>query len=137
MERITVTTTVQAPIEKVWDNYVQPEHIMNWNYATDEWHCPKASCDLKPGGAFSFRMASKNGEHEFDLKGTYIDIKPKDFISYALEDNRQVQVKFDVTPKGISIEQTFEAEGTNSDEQQRAGWHAILGNFKKYAESEN
>ena len=71
---ITVSTIVNAPIEKVWDYYVQPEHIMKWNYATDDWHCPNASCDLQIGGEFSFRMASKNGAHEFELKGKYVTL---------------------------------------------------------------
>jgi hypothetical protein len=35
----------------------------------------------------------------------------------------------------VKIVESFEAEGTNSDEQQRAGWQAILDNFKKYVES--
>jgi hypothetical protein len=29
---------------------------------------------------------------------------------------------------------TFDAEDTNSMEQQQEGWQAILNNFKKYAE---
>ena len=132
---ITVETTIKAPIDKVWDSYVLAEHIINWNYANDDWHCPQASCDLKPGGEFSFRMASKNGEHEFDLKGTYTDIKPKEFISYELEDKRKVQVKFEPIENGVSVEQKFEPESTNSHEIQRDGWQAILDNFKRYTES--
>jgi uncharacterized protein YndB with AHSA1/START domain len=132
---IAVETTIQAPLDKIWIFYVLPEHIVNWNYATDEWHCPSASCDLTPGGKFSFRMASKNGEHEFDLKGTYTDIKSKEFISYELEDKRKVQVKFEPIKNGVSVEQRFEPESTNSHEMQRDGWQAILNNFKKYVES--
>ena len=132
---ITVETTIKSPIDKVWESYVLAEHIVNWNYATEEWHCPKASCELKPGGNFSFRMASKNGEHEFDLNGTYTDIKTNEFISYELEDKRKVQVKFKPIENGVFIEQGFEPELTNSHEMQKNGWQAILDNFKKYVES--
>ncbi len=133
-DSIKITIQIDASIEKVWDNYTKPEHIMEWNYATDEWHCPSASCDLRPKGEFSFRMASKDGKHEFDLKGTYIDILDQEYISYALEDGRKVYVNFEDTANGISIEQTFEPESSNSHEVQRHGWQAILENFKKYVE---
>ncbi len=131
---ITITALINASIEKVWNEYVQPEHIMNWNYATDDWHCPSASCDLKIGGSFSFRMASKNEEHEFDLNGTYSEINPKELISYELEDGRGVKVLFKATNEGVSVEQTFEPESINPMEMQRDGWQAILNNFKKYVE---
>lgn len=35
MNRITVKTTVQADLEKVWNYWTKPEHITNWNFATD------------------------------------------------------------------------------------------------------
>ena len=133
-DAIKIKTLVNAPNKLVWNFYTEPEHIMNWNYATDQWHCPRASCDLRPEGEFSFHMASKDGKHEFDLKGTYIDIQPEEFISYALEDGREVQVKFKNTLNGISIEQTFEPEASNSHEMQRNGWQTVLDNFKKYVE---
>ena len=136
-DAIKIKIIVNAPKELVWNIYTEPEHIMHWNYATDEWHCPSAVCDLRPEGTFSFRMASKDGKHEFDLKGTYIDIRPEEFISYALEDGREVQVTFENTSNGISIEQTFEPERSNSLEMQRNGWQTVLDNFKKYVESNN
>jgi uncharacterized protein YndB with AHSA1/START domain len=33
---IIVKTTVKAPIQKVWDAYTQPEHIKQWNAASDD-----------------------------------------------------------------------------------------------------
>jgi len=47
---ITVETIIEAPIHKVWDAWTNPEHIVQWNYASDDWHCPKAAVDLTPGG---------------------------------------------------------------------------------------
>ena len=32
--RITVTTTVTAPIERVWHAYTTPSDIMRWNAAS-------------------------------------------------------------------------------------------------------
>ena len=56
---ITVKTTVTASPEKVWDFWTNPEHITKWNNASDDWHCPKATNDLKIDGKFNFTMAAK------------------------------------------------------------------------------
>jgi hypothetical protein len=34
--------------------------------------------------------------------------------------------------KGVTARVTFDAETTNSEEQQRQGWQAILNNFAKH-----
>ena len=43
---ITVETTVNAPVEKVWEYWSKPEHIIHWNNASDDWHSPHAENDL-------------------------------------------------------------------------------------------
>jgi uncharacterized protein YndB with AHSA1/START domain len=53
---ITVETTVNAPVEKVWEYFSKPEHVTKWNNASDDWHTTKAENDLRVGGNFSFRM---------------------------------------------------------------------------------
>jgi len=35
--KITIETTINADVNKVWDFYVAPEHITKWNFASDEW----------------------------------------------------------------------------------------------------
>jgi uncharacterized protein YndB with AHSA1/START domain len=44
---ITVNSTVNAPMEKVWSFWTLTEHITKWNYASDDWHTPKALNDLR------------------------------------------------------------------------------------------
>jgi len=136
MDRITVKTSVQAEIDKVWNYWTEPKHITNWNFATDEWACPSAKNDLKPNGTFSWRMEAKDGSMGFDFEGTYEKIVDKELISYKMSDGRKVDIEFTQSGNEIQVSETFDAEGTNPDEQQRAGWQAILENFKKYVESE-
>ncbi|WP_209406445.1 SRPBCC family protein [Pseudozobellia sp. WGM2] len=133
---ITVQTTVKADINKVWDFWTKPDHIKNWNFATDEWYCPKAENDLIPNGKFSWRMEAKDGSMGFDFTGDYEKIIEKELITYKMSDGRLVKIDFSENGNEVTVSETFDAEGTNSDEQQRAGWQAILGNFKKYVESE-
>ena len=59
--KITVETTVKAPIAKVWDAYVTPDDIQQWNAASDDWHTTQSTVDLRDGGHFSSRMEAKDG----------------------------------------------------------------------------
>ena len=134
---ITVEIEIEAPIEKVWEFWTKPEHIINWNFASDEWCCPTAANDLKPKGKFIWRMEAKDGSMGFDFTGIYNQIIAHEFISYTMEDGRRVEIEFKIEDDKIILTESFEPEGTNADEMQKAGWQAILGNFKKLVESSN
>jgi len=132
---ITVETTIKAPLLKVWEHWTKPEHIINWNFASDEWHCPTASNDLKSGGEFNWRMEAKDGSMGFDFTGVYEQIKENELITYKMSDGRKVEIRFVESNGEIKLSESFEAERTNSDEMQRAGWQSILENFRNYVES--
>ena len=136
-EKITVTTRVKAPLERVWEYWTAPEHIVNWNAASDDWHTPKAANDLRTNGRFSSRMEAKDGSMGFDFGGTYDEIKINELISYTMDDARKVTVTFSTNGKETQIIETFEAEDQNPVGMQREGWQAILDNFKTYAESKS
>lgn len=133
--KITVETTVKAPVEKVWEFWSAPEHITQWNTASDDWHTPRADNDLRPGGKFSARMEAKDGSFGFDFGGVYDTVKQHQLIEYTIGDGRKVSVRFDGKGNETHVAETFEAEGTNPIEMQRGGWQAILDNFKKYTET--
>ena len=136
MERtnITVDALVDADIKKTWEYYNNPAHITQWNFATDDWCCPRSENDLRVGGKLISRMEAKDGSFGFDLVAIYDEVVPYRKIRSHLEDGREVIV--DWTDKGnqtmISIQ--FEAEEMNPVDMQRNGWQAILNNFKKYTE---
>ena len=92
--KITVETTVKAPVEKVWDYWTKPEHITQWNHASDDWHSPRAENDLRAGGKFSARMEAKDGSMGFDFGGVYDEVKEYEHIAYTLGDDRKVVVDF-------------------------------------------
>jgi len=129
--KISVETTVDAPIDKVWNAYTTPEGIKQWNAASDDWHTTAASVDLREGGAFSSRMEAKDGSMGFDFAGTYTRIVEHHLIAYSFGD-RVAQVDFSETPDGVKVKVTFDSESTHSVEQQREGWQAILDNFNHY-----
>lgn len=131
---ITVETTVNAPVEKLWQFWNDPLHITRWNFASPEWHCPSAKNDLRPGGTFSSRMEARDGSMGFDFGATYTKVKENEHIAYELGDGRQVDIYFKADGDKTHITETFDAENQNDAELQRAGWQAILDNFKAHAE---
>lgn len=133
--KITIETTVNEPLEKVWKIWTTPEHIMKWNNASDDWHTPTAENDLRVGGKFLSRMEAKDGSFGFDFWGIYDDVKTNERIAYTMGDDRKVEIIFKSQGNATTVTETFEAEGENPVELQQQGWQAILNNFKKYAES--
>ncbi|HTG65450.1 MAG TPA: SRPBCC domain-containing protein, partial [Flavobacterium sp.] len=122
-------------IDKIWSLWTLPEHITQWNAASEDWHTPYAENDLKVGGKFKCTMASRDGTMSFDFVGTYSAILDKKLIAYCIEDGRMVIVVFEEQEDGFEIREYFEPESVNSEELQHQGWQAILDNFKKYVEN--
>lgn len=131
---ITIETTVNAPIEKVWKVWNAPEHITKWATASDEWHTPRAENDLCAGGKFLSRMEAKDGSAGFDFTGKYDEVQTNKLISYTMDDGRKAKITFTSAGKSVKIVETFEAETENPLEMQRQGWRTILNNFKAYVE---
>ena len=131
---ITVTTTIKAPLEKVWDCWTNPVHIVNWAFAQDDWEVPAAENDVRTGGRFKAVMSAKDKSVSFDFTGTYTNVNGHEMIEYDMDDGRHVKVLFEETPDGVRVTETFDPENENSVEKQRAGWQAMLENFKKYVE---
>jgi uncharacterized protein YndB with AHSA1/START domain len=132
--KITVETKIAAPIQAVWRAWTTPEDIKRWNAASDDWHTTKSAVDLRVGGVFSSRMEAKDGSMGFDFSGTYTNIVDYKVIEASLGD-RVLSVEFISDPNGVTVRETFDAEPTHSEDQQRQGWQAILNNFKAYVES--
>lgn len=135
MPQITVSQSISAPIEKVWEFWTSPKHIQEWNSASPDWHTPHAENDLQVGGVFCSRMESKDGTQGFDFKGTYTALSPLEKIEYELEDKRKVSVSFEQVGEQTLVTETFDPESENTLELQRQGWNAILEHFKAYVES--
>ncbi|MDA8792540.1 SRPBCC family protein [Bacteriovoracaceae bacterium] len=135
MINIKIDVEVNAPIDKVWAAWTNETDITNWNFASEDWSCPKATNNLAVGEKFNYRMEAKDGSMGFDFIGEYKKIEKNKLIEYVLEDNRKVSVIFSSNGENSKIEEVFEAEDENSSEMQRQGWQAILFNFKKHVES--
>lgn len=131
---IQVETLVRAPVLKVWEYWTSPEHIVNWNFASEDWHCPAAENNLQPGGKFSWRMEAKDGSMGFDFSGKYLQIIEHELVRVMLDDDREVEIDFSENEGLTAVTETFEKDHMDPDLQRR-GWQAILDNFRNYVET--
>lgn len=134
MQLITIQSNIQAPIQKVWECFTNPDHVVNWNFAATDWHCPSASNQLIVGGEFHYIMAAKDNSMQFDFWGTYQKIENDKNIEILLGDGRTMRVLFEEGETGTIVTEQFEPEKVNPAEMQQAGWQMILDNFKRYVE---
>jgi uncharacterized protein YndB with AHSA1/START domain len=134
-KKITIQAAISADRSKVWDYWTKPEHITKWNFATEDWQCPRAENDLRPGGKYNARMEAKDGSFGFDFEAVYDEVIDQEKITYTMGDGRQATTNFEDLGGQTKVTTTFDAEGEHDAEMQRAGWQAILDNFKRYTEA--
>lgn len=133
--KITIETSINADLAAVWDAWSNPDDIKQWNTAQEDWHTTRSSVDLREGGRFCSRMEAKDGSAGFDFEGTYTRVVPHSLIEYRMDDDREVRVEFMQEGGNVRVRTTFDAEGENPPELQRAGWQAISDNFGRYVEA--
>lgn len=134
MTPITIRVHVAASLTQTWTCWISPEHITQWNFAGDDWHCPSATNDLRIGGKFTSRMEAKDGSFGFDFEGIYDQVIPFALIRYSMEDGRRVEIRFEESGDGTVVTETFDPESENPIDMQRDGWQMILNNFKRHVE---
>jgi uncharacterized protein YndB with AHSA1/START domain len=134
MEKIIITVDINRPIEYVWNALTQAEWITLWNFASDDWACPKASIHLEVNKRFNYRMEAKDGSFGFDFEGTFTQLTLGKSYAYVMDDGRQVNVVLEVINGNTRVTESFDPETENPIELQREGWLAILNNLKKVCE---
>lgn len=132
---ITVQTSVNATIEKVWEFWTTPKHIQKWNNPTDDWHTPFVENDVKAGEKFKYTMATKDGSIFFDYEGIYTKVDKFLVIEYQLVDNRTGSVQFEIQDDIVKITEIFEPEKAHTASEQKQFCQRVIDNFKKYTEA--
>lgn len=132
LKPIRVSVKIQLPKRKIWHHLTNPNSIMQWNQASDDWETTKATVDLRVGGRFLSHMQAKDGSSGFDFEGTYTFIKPYHRYDYVMDDGRKVTITIQGVLKTKTVTCMFDPETENSRELQQEGWQAILNSFKNF-----
>jgi len=131
---ISVQTIINASIEKVWELWTLPQHIIKWNYPSQEWHTTFAENNLSINGKFKYTMQAKDQSTGFDFEGIYTNLKDFSLIEYQLFDNRKGSIHFEENNGLVTISEIFEPNIHDSENMQIEWCQAVIDNFKKYAE---
>ncbi len=132
--KITVDALVDADKKKVWKYYNDPLHILKWNFADPSWHCPSAENDMRVGGMYKARMEARDGSFGFDMEATYSEVSEGESFTYEFG-GREATVGFKDVNGQTKVTVSFDPETENPIDMQKAGWQAILNNFKQYTEN--
>ena len=136
MEPITINIAILKPIQKVWDYFYNPKHIVKWNFTTPNWHCTNADIDFREGGSFDYRLEYKDKSFGYNFAGDIVEIRDKEYVKSILKDGRTIEVYFkEIDENTTEIIEVFEPEQQYSREMQRVGYYAILDRFHKYVEN--
>lgn len=131
---IEVSVRISVPRATAWASFTEPEHIVNWNFAGDDWCCPKASNDVRVGGTLNSRMEARDGSFGFDFESTYTAVEPGTHLALSMSDGRTWTVDFaDNGEDACIVTECFEPESENSHDMQRMGWQMILDRFAAYS----
>ena len=138
-EYFTVTRTLAAPREIVFDALTKPEHFAVW-FGTAEVEVPQdtLSMDVRPGGAFRAVMHLPDG-NLIHWAGTYIEVDPPARVAMTLTDqpgdDAGLPVIFDLESVEGGTQLTVRQDRSDfSDEQVAAtiaGYNAFIDDLEK------
>jgi uncharacterized protein YndB with AHSA1/START domain len=134
----SVTRTISAPRELVFEALTKPEHFAVW-FGTAEVDVPQdtLSMDVRPGGAFRAVMHLPDG-NLIHWAGTYVEVQPPSHVAMTLTDqpgdDAGLPVVFDLKAVDGGTELTVRQDRADfSDEQVAAtiaGYNAFIDDIE-------
>ena len=84
---ITITRVFDAPRERVWKEWTEPERFADW-FGGIEAEVPVStvSMDVREGGAWRATMFAGPGRHEIHWKGEYREVVQPKRLVFTLSD---------------------------------------------------
>lgn len=131
---ITVSVIVNADAPTAWRAFTDPQAVTQWNFASPDWACPRATNDLRAGGRLNYRMEARDGSMGFDYEGEIVEVVEPRLLRYRLGPEREVVAVFEPVGGQTVVSHSFTPETTFPVERQQAGWQAILDHYKAYVE---
>ena len=155
---LVITRVLDAPVEKVWAAWTEPEQIKKW-WGPKDFTAPSITVDLREGGKYHFCMHGKPApdmaEQDFWSGGTYEEIVPLKKLVYLdsfadaegnlvpaanygmpdFPDTMRVTLEFETQPDGktkMTLHHEGVPDGGDNAANMETGWNQSLD---KLAES--
>lgn len=128
---LTVRKTIPAPVQKVFDAWLDPMMLKEFMVTCEGDKVPKAESDAREGGQFLIVMESDG--KEIPHSGTYLELTPHSRLVFTWESPHSVDgstVTVDLASAGdgttdLTLTQVrFAGEGARDGHEK--GWTAIL-----------
>ena len=128
---VQVRRRLRAGAEQIFDLWTKPDLMVRWMSPYPGAVDCKASCDLRPGGAFSLVMSSKESSRE--VSGTYVQVdRPRKLVFTwigPLTNNVNTLVTVELNPDGDETDLVLTHERLPTPamhEGHTRGWGIIL-----------
>jgi uncharacterized protein YndB with AHSA1/START domain len=84
---ITITRVFDAPRERVWEEWTEPERFADW-FGGPESEVPltSVSMDVRPGGSWRLTMFAAPGRREIRWKGEYREVVEPERLVFTVSD---------------------------------------------------
>lgn len=135
-EYFTVTRTLRAPRELVFEAITKPEHFAVW-FGTAEVEVPQESLtmDVRPGGAFRAVMVLPDG-NRINWAGEYKTVEPPSHLAMTLTDqpgdDAGLPVLFDLEEVDEGTRLTISQERSDFTDEQVA---ATIAGYNAFVDS--
>jgi uncharacterized protein YndB with AHSA1/START domain len=127
-EGIAITRVFDAPRERVWKEWTEPERFADWFGGTEsEVPLTSVSMDVRPGGSWRLTMFAEPGRREIHWTGEYREVVEPERLVFTVsdqpEDDLYELVTVVLTDLGEDrTEMHFQQQGRMSaEEYERAG----------------
>jgi uncharacterized protein YndB with AHSA1/START domain len=132
-----------APRERVFEAWTNPEVLKDWWHAGPDWDTPEAEVDLRPGGSYRLAMRDPASGQTHTLVGEYREVQPPERLVYTWtwESNPEemrgsegslVTVEFVEDGDATNVEITHSGFASEEIRDLHAhGWEACLANLER------
>jgi uncharacterized protein YndB with AHSA1/START domain len=84
---ITITRVFDAPRERVWKEWTDPEAFADW-FGGPDWEVPLSTVamDVRPGGSWRLTMYGEPGRREIRWHGEYREVAEPERLVFTITD---------------------------------------------------
>jgi uncharacterized protein YndB with AHSA1/START domain len=133
---ISITRVFDAPRERVWEEWTEPERFADWFGGTQsEVPLSSVSMDVRPGGSWRLTMFAEPGRREIQWAGEYREVAPRARLVFTVtdepgEDARELVIVVLTDLGDGRTEMHFQQRGSglSAQEYERAaqGWSSFF-----------
>ena len=126
---------IEAPPEKVFDAFTDPEQLAQWWGSEDTYRTSNWQVDLRPGGAWSCDAINTDGTQKSTVHGTYVAVDRPRVLEFTWKPSwdpigpTNVRLVFEPIPTGTRLRLLHTGfEGfAESQKGHTNGWTRVLG----------